>query len=152
MAGLTLTLAAVPPNCSNIYNLHMVNAQTLSSGNTYTSGAFQVAAFSQIRYGVKGTLTGTTSPTFDFKVQALMPDGSTWDDIVRIAQQSATFTLQVVPLVNAPASSAGFAPGTSTNVSTIFTNAEGLTNFHRFVITIGGTNVSFATDVYMDAQ
>ncbi len=150
MAGLSLTLAAVPPRCDFLSGLTIVDAQTLSTGNTYTSGKYYVGAFSQVKYTYTATLTGTTTPTFDFKVQVLMPDGSTWDDLVHDAQQSATATRNIV--LADTVTSGGFAAATKMAASKYNDHAGGIGNWHRLVITVGGTNTSFATSVWMDAK
>lgn len=151
MASLTLTLAAVPPQVSSgVSGLKIVDAQTLSAGNDYTSGKFQVASFGLVRYTYTATLTGTTSPTLDFKVQALSPDGTTWDDVAHDTQQTATATRTIV-LPNSPAAG-GFTASTALAAASFQPNAQGLGMWHRLVITVGGTNVSFATTVWMDAQ
>jgi hypothetical protein len=132
----------------------MANPTTLlqnitSSKISFSSGAktatFTGAAivgpdsFSACTFFLNVTAASGTTPTLDVYIQKLLPDQTTWDDLVHFTQKTAAGA-QVAEVVGA---------GSGVHTQAVRTLAAGtiqtamLGSQHRCDVVIGGTNPSF---------
>ena len=142
MAGAELVTLGSPSSFGNtIFSTTTLAASAsgakLPGMEKYTSALFVVTS---------GTVTGT-SPTLNVYIQTLLPDGSTWQDIVSFTQITAA-TSRIAHFVTGAASEAAVQTEALTAGSI---KAIGLGNFIRVRCVVGGTNPSFA-DVIVTAN
>lgn len=88
-----------------------------------------------------GTGTGT-SPTCDVYIQTLLPDNTTWQDIIHFTQATTTATSQIAHFVTGAASIAAVQTAA---LAAATTKAISLGHTIRARVVIGGTNPSYAT-------
>ncbi len=104
-------------------------------------------SFTSADFFFKVTAASGTSPTLDVYIQKLLPDNSTWQDIVHFAQATST-TNALCSFV----SNASSAPAASQTASlTAGTQKATLLGKQiRVSYVIGGTNPSFTFSVWGD--
>ena len=100
----------------------------------YTSALFQLGV---------GTVTGT-SPTLDVFIQTLLPDGSTWQDILAFTQVTSSTSSQKGWFVSGAAS---VAVVKTEALAAATAEPIGLGNYIRVRCKVGGTNPSFGNVV-----
>ena len=141
MAGELVTLGSPSSFGNTIFTTATLAASAsgdkLPGMEKYTSALFVATS---------GAVTGT-SPTLNVYIQTLLPDGSTWQDIVSFTQITAA-TSRIAHFVTGAASEAAVQTEALTAGSI---KAIGLGNYIRVRCVVGGTNPSF-TDVVVTAN
>lgn len=134
MAGAeTVTLGSPSSFGNTIFSTTTLTASAsgakLPGMEKYTSALFVATS---------GAVTGTT-PTLNVYIQTLLPNGSTWQDIISFTQIT-TATSRIAHFVTGAASEAAVQTEALTAGSL---KAIGLGNFIRVRCVVGGTNPSF---------
>ena len=118
-----------------------VTASTTGDG-TNTGATIPVDTFTScLLYLTTGTGTGT-SPTLNVYLQTLLPDNTTWTDLIAFTQATTAATTQVATVVSQIA-----APYTKTDAALAAGSlkATHMGSMWRVKVVIGGTNPSYAT-------
>ena len=134
MAGEKLTAPGSPcAAAQTLFTSATVTATT--SGGSFTGVERYTTAVFHL---VGATVTGT-SPTFDVYIQTLLPDNTTWQDIIHFTQMTTSNLTQVAHFVTGAASIAAVQTAA---LSAATTKAITLGHTIRTHIVVGGTNPS----------
>ena len=94
---------------------------------------------------VAATVTGT-SPTYDVYIQRLLPDNTTWQDIIHFTQVTTTSN-QIAHFVTGASSIAAVQTAALAAATTKAISLGGAIRAH---VVVGGTNPSASIAVYAD--
>jgi len=138
MAGETVSLGSPASFNATLFTTATLTASASGAKipgiEKYTSALFQLTV---------GTVTGT-SPTLNCYIQTLLPDNTTWQDIVSFTQVTASTSNQIAHFVTGAASIAAVQTEALAAGSI---KAIGLGCFLRVRAVVGGTNPSFGNTV-----
>lgn len=115
--------------------------------STDRTNKFLIAPYTQATLYFVTTASSGTSPTLNIRVQKLLPDNTTWQDIASIAQVTGNAS-KVLHLVSGgnlqeAQQSEALAAGT--------VNAVPFGAWWRISYVVGGTNPSFTMNSYIEA-
>lgn len=143
---MAFTLNNVPLSAICSKQIALMPSTTITSTTTSTGTLIGIDTFSVAELMLKvGTVSGT-SPTLDVYIQKLLPDGSTWDDLIHFTQATGTANYVATAVVG----NAGVHTQAVRSLAASTVQTTTLGNTWRIDAVVGGSTPSFVFQVFGD--